>query len=426
MERDFRVQRSLTRSIESVQLNRTNQMRLRSRIVIAVGLAVALVIGFACWVGREPRYQGRSLSMWLDAAARCPVCDPTGITVETFEAAMIGMGDRSIRPLLRHLRQREPSPVHEWCERLLKRFPWVGIELPHQRDLTAAALAAFQVHGTNAVSAIPQLTRRLERNDQPWLAIDALGAIGPASIPVLLGALNSTDPHTPIRAVGALASMGPEAAEALPTLKSFLGAADTPAAVRNEIASALCEFAHPDAATLALLTGLLDDSELNEGAAIGLSRAGREGWLILLDRLEQSASGSTPNLIAAISAGARTDRFRPTPVHATRLDDRFSFARVRSIYNLNNLNFVWAPRTGHENAIRVHSLTNVIGQLNHDEELVVAALRALERIGDEQHIATGCLETLIHDTHSDRVRGHARRMLDRRGRTPADRETGFD
>jgi HEAT repeat protein len=71
---------------------------------------------------------------------------------------------------------------------------------------------ALVAAGTNATSAIPELSRRLRADQEPWLIVPVLQSIGPASIPTLVEALDSGEVDTQVRAVFALGSFGEHAA----------------------------------------------------------------------------------------------------------------------------------------------------------------------------------------------------------------------
>ena len=135
--------------------------RIARWLVVAIVLSI-LAVGMVRWLQREPTYQGRTVTTSMLAAANCPHCDPNTIGPEKFEEVFRALGDESIPVLLRLLRHHEPSALEEWLTRWDDRFPWIEWRWTRRHNLPMVALAAFEILNTNATSAIPELSRRLQ------------------------------------------------------------------------------------------------------------------------------------------------------------------------------------------------------------------------------------------------------------------------
>src|SRR5438046_569426 len=82
---------------------------MRTRAKIAVGLLFLAAIGVLMWrvsSAREPSYQGKSLTEWLEEYNRAAAFDKTGPASEAIRA----MGANTLPYLLAHLRRKD-SPL---------------------------------------------------------------------------------------------------------------------------------------------------------------------------------------------------------------------------------------------------------------------------------------------------------------------------
>src|SRR5436309_2139027 len=103
------------------------------RLGIVVVLLVAGVSGLLLWlVGgpREPVYQGRTLSSWLDhhvpsSAAHPPYNSPGW---QKAEEALRAIGTNGIPTLLEMIGAKEPSPMMQQFLRVAARYHWMRIQ----------------------------------------------------------------------------------------------------------------------------------------------------------------------------------------------------------------------------------------------------------------------------------------------------------
>jgi hypothetical protein len=180
-------------------------MRRRRAIWIALAVIALAVMLFALLhQPDEPQYQGRYLSEWVETHKNSFVV-PSLASVVGFprgedRRAIEGLGTNALPYYLRWLRY-DPQ---KWRIPLQKKLPrWIGnnrnvsdwlVETPRWRLNFAGQ--AFQVLGSNAVSAIPELTAMMRDRRHPTTAnaaINTLGFLGEPAIPVLQAALADTN-----------------------------------------------------------------------------------------------------------------------------------------------------------------------------------------------------------------------------------------
>jgi hypothetical protein len=386
-------------------MNRVNRWLVAS---VVIGL---LVFGMVLWLPREPTYQNRTLTEWMLAAAEGLQGNPDDIGMEKFEEVLLALGEASVPVLLHHLRQHEPSALEERLEPWADRFPWIERRGMRRHTLSMAARVAFDVLNTNATSAIPELSRRLRADQEPWLIVPVLQSIGPASIPTLVEALDSGEVDTQVRAVFALGSFGEHAAPLRSRFNELLHDPGVPAPVRRAVASVWFESGPPQPADIEQMEKFLDDPDLCEGAALGLARAGRAGWRVLLCRLDPPGTNTTP-LLAALHVGTLLERhWHGSPLTVT-IGEAFNFSGVHSIYSLRLLQGSMVARdVGMSNSWIAVSLTNIISHWKDDEELAMAALAILEKVEDSKGMAVDCLTALAEESGSEVVARKATELL---------------
>lgn len=184
---------------------------------ILLGVLVTLVAAGACWQAtrpREPVYQGKTLTKWLEqyTGNGGPVPrEPTEAERAEAATAIRHIGTEGI-PRLLGMAAAEDSPVQKWFVRLpvpkkvasfLLSQPWFFRWATKSGVGPMNASAGFKLLGPEAKSAVPGLVHimRSGKNSLGRLhAVLSLGAIGPAAedaVPALID--NFKDPFKELR-----------------------------------------------------------------------------------------------------------------------------------------------------------------------------------------------------------------------------------
>ena len=172
-------------------------------------LLIALVLlaaGAGCywiWV-HEPAYEGRSLSEWVEeagelqgeyAASRANAAAQQAWEVrhQAATSAIRAIGSRALPHLLRWMRNApRPSLTRDKIQAWLDQQSWVKLQLPERRDRSDLAYFGIQVLGSNAIPAIPELSRMLVQRINPPAAAACLQVIGPSAYPALARGLTNS------------------------------------------------------------------------------------------------------------------------------------------------------------------------------------------------------------------------------------------
>jgi hypothetical protein len=200
------------------------------RISIALGILLVAMMGIWLVVRRgsgatEPVYQGKTLTLWLEDHFTTL---PNSPGREKADEAVRRIGTNAIPSLLRMIRAKDPPAFVLKLLDLAGKQRLVRIRYRHARQRHYGADYAFQILGTNAVCAVPELIRICEAPRDPAsqeYAAKALGDIGPAAkaaIPVLLRSFAHTNAEVRFRAVSAVLQIGGDPNILVPALKSVL------------------------------------------------------------------------------------------------------------------------------------------------------------------------------------------------------------
>jgi HEAT repeats len=208
-------------------------MGMSKRIGIVAGLALAGVVVSLLWRAsgpREPVFEGRPLTSWLDhhvasSAASPPYGSPGW---KKADEAIRHIGTNAIPKLLEMIRAKDRPPL---VLKLMDRVRRFGFPVMNYRYATVRheeAEYAFGMLGTNAVSAVPELIRIYQQNisaSSQMCAALALGHIGQGAqpaLPALIQRFTHTNSDTRFYAVSAVTSIGGEPAVVVPALTSAL------------------------------------------------------------------------------------------------------------------------------------------------------------------------------------------------------------
>ncbi|HWY74833.1 MAG TPA: HEAT repeat domain-containing protein [Verrucomicrobiae bacterium] len=183
-------------------------MRKRIRIVLVIaGVVIASVLVLEALRPREPVYQGRKLSQWLNDYNRAGKMDKTAPASDAIRA----MGTNTLPFLLAHIKHRD-SRLQEKFFNLLGRQHWAKLPFYGADPYKSTSIFALSVLGSNAAPLCPELLKIAEQPDGRWWGTMSLLAIGPASAPTLAKACQNTSAHWRTYAVLIMAmqkTMGP-------------------------------------------------------------------------------------------------------------------------------------------------------------------------------------------------------------------------
>jgi HEAT repeat protein len=262
-------------------------MRKRVHITLAVLLvALAGVITWQVLRLREPVFQGKRLSVWLNAYRMSGMAgvETWQVRVEQQEAdeAVRHIGTNALPTLLRMLRAKDSALKLKFME-LAKRQHFIRIKYTPAEELNYRACAAFGVLRTKAQSAVPALIRIYEQDLSPasqFYVSRALIAVGPdatrTAIPAFLRGTASSNFFVRKFAVRALAQVHDEPSLVVPALAKSLR--DTNVSIRASAASGLGVFGSEvrQAIPLAvpvLIKALRDPDDSVRGTAAGSLKA---------------------------------------------------------------------------------------------------------------------------------------------------------
>lgn len=203
---------------------------LLRRLLLWVALpGLLVVLAVWSWTPREPSWEGRSLSEWLEYSEEPKteglVVTTPAINIDASNRAIRSMGTNCLPFLLQRLRNLTPTPserivimLEEQLEKHSVHIPWdlIGVRMSRRYG---RVLSAFEALGHQAAPAVPELQRWLCSTNAGIAdtAAHVLGYIHPEGTSALITA--STNPAVPDKVsvllrLRSLASQHPEVVEA--------------------------------------------------------------------------------------------------------------------------------------------------------------------------------------------------------------------
>jgi len=189
---------------------------IKRRILLLLMAGVLVVVGAFVWSlipSREPEYRGRMLSEWMVIHATGK--NPTDKAVVEAETAIRQIGTNAIPYLIEWIQYSPPA-----SKRLL--YPPVQTAVrqvdpqwqisDRRLTLSVAAISGFRILGSNAVAAVPELSRILLDPALSNCHVNVafcLGELGPAAIPGLISAATNRQCSARRTAVYRLLRMAP-------------------------------------------------------------------------------------------------------------------------------------------------------------------------------------------------------------------------
>jgi hypothetical protein len=234
-------------------------------------LLLALAVWF--WRPREPEWEGKPLSFWLERLA-VPWGDsiydePATPGEQAAYRAIRGMGTNALPALLRRMSQPVPRPwernvmqVEDYLDARGVRYPWRRVN--EQAFLNEAAVfRAFFALGTLADPAVPELRCRLYSTNET----DAVGAahvlarIGPHGVLAVFAASTNAAAASRAAAAFGLSVVVTNRAEALPVL--LVLSHDPEPRVRASVAQALERYRDNATEVVGPLIVMLSDRDVS-------------------------------------------------------------------------------------------------------------------------------------------------------------------
>ncbi|MEN9576517.1 MAG: hypothetical protein RL514_4372 [Verrucomicrobiota bacterium] len=252
------------------------------RLLLWLALPVLLMaVAVWSWTPREPSWEGRSLSSWLEdleTDTRGKLGAVGEQNAEAAERAIQGMGTNCLPSLLRRLGQLKPSPLEKKLIRLEQQLrthevsvPWDSTEnrLILQWD---ALHSAFKALGHAAAPLVPELERWLASSveEKAGAAAQVLALIHPEGTAALVRASTNRTIASRFIILVMLDQLTPQHPE---MLAAILRMADDPDAhIRGHLGHTLSKYESEAASVLPVLVRLLGDTDhlVRQSALIGL------------------------------------------------------------------------------------------------------------------------------------------------------------
>jgi HEAT repeat protein len=225
-----------------------------------------LLLAAAAWRAasmREPIYQGKTLSTWLEG---CDASKWVGKDWQTATNAVRQIGTNSFPSLLRKLR-RHDSELSLKLVALAKRQHFIKIRHIAAEAEHHKAAAGFEALGSEAKGAVPGLIRVFEANisaDSQSETATSLGWIGPAAeqaVPCLLAGATSTNREVRRYSVWALGQIHSTPDLVVPALAKALS--DPDFVVRLNAVDGLRAFGMEAKRAIPQLVNSLDEIRIN-------------------------------------------------------------------------------------------------------------------------------------------------------------------
>jgi len=168
-----------------------------------LGASVLILIGCASWFAlspREPVYEGKALSYWLDEINRTGKTDKNEPAMKAARA----MGTNSLPFLLSYIEHKE-SPIKVYLAKMAQKHPSMRSQFLELDPLLAPSLRMVLEIGPEAKPLIPDFLKLLEDKELSWRGETGLWAIGPEANPALEQACRNTNAVVRVKAAVVLA-----------------------------------------------------------------------------------------------------------------------------------------------------------------------------------------------------------------------------
>jgi HEAT repeat protein len=263
-------------------------------VVLLAPLAIVILLG------REPHYQGRSLTSWLQQSWDTPLMETQRLAEA--QNAIRGIGPKKVLPKLLKLVQSEDDPISMTIMHIGDEFRIsddIGdrfIRWHSAEDFWWLGERGFEVLGTNGAPAAEALGQLLDKPRRLLVIGRCLESIGKPAEPVICQALTSQDVAVRQWAVEQLASVTDDVEVYITRIKPRLH--DSSDAVRVTTVDAIgIQTSAPEVA-VPLLIEALKDSAVSANAAGALANFGTNA-LVAFPILTNLVEHGGPNVAGA-------------------------------------------------------------------------------------------------------------------------------
>lgn len=190
-------------------------MSKRRKWIVVLACILMLALVWAFLPEREPSYQGRKLSQWVDQM------EQSGWNSAEAQGAIRAIGTNAIPTSLKWI-SYQSSPSRKNIAALVGRLaPRLSRVILNPEARAYHAMDVFLILGAEARAAIPELTRLAQTSADPERAdrcIQVLTWLGPEALPSVLTLVTNNALHSRIAAIRGLQTFGTNAAAAVPML----------------------------------------------------------------------------------------------------------------------------------------------------------------------------------------------------------------
>ena len=230
----------------------------RNLLISAIVALFVGAIGRQFYATREPSYQGKTVSEWLEEGFPNGPAEPDA--AERAQQAIHAIGKKAVPTLLRRL-QTMDSPLK------VKIRDWVTKQSLVEFHFTAArvyrwqAAQGFAALGWEARDALPEMRPLFYDPELAETAASAMAFISPDAIPILRSGLTNQNEKIRLAGLSALSMAGTNGYAAVPDFVHSLD--DSSPVVRKRAALALGRFGQDPALVLpALCKSAQEDSDI--------------------------------------------------------------------------------------------------------------------------------------------------------------------
>jgi len=263
-------------------------------VVLLAPLAIVILLG------REPHYQGRSLTSWLQQSWDTPLMETQRLAEA--QNAIRGIGPKKVLPKLLKLVQSEDDPISMTIMHIGDEFRIsddIGdrfIRWHSAEDFWWLGERGFEVLGTNGAPAAEALGQLLDKPRRLLVIGRCLESIGKPAEPVICQALTSQDVAVRQWAVEQLASVTDDVEVYITRIKPRLH--DSSDAVRVTTVDAIGVQTSAPELAVPLLIEALKDSAVSANAAGALANFGTNA-LVAFPILTNLVEHGGPNVAGA-------------------------------------------------------------------------------------------------------------------------------